>query len=217
MNQLTTYETPTEAFELAQREAKALSLSSLMPKEHQGNIANCLIIFNMAKRIGAAPLMVAQSLNIIHGRPSWSSTFIISAINSCGRFTPLRFRETATECVAYATDKDTGDVVEGVTVTMQMAKAEGWLDKNGSKWKTMPQLMLRYRAATFFGRFYAPDILMGMRTADEADDIAPVRVMQVSDTSLAGSLEALAAEEPEEAVIDTSDHSAPETGSDDPF
>ena len=35
----------------------------------------------------------------------------------------------------------------------------------------MPELMLRYRAATFFGRLYAPDILMGMRTAEELGDI----------------------------------------------
>jgi hypothetical protein len=32
--------------------------------------------------------------------------------------------------------------------------------------------MFRYRAAAFFGRLYAPDVLMGMGTADEAEDIS---------------------------------------------
>lgn len=54
---------------------------------------------------------------------------------------------------------------------MEMAKAEGWLDKAGSKWKTMPELMMRYRAAAFFGRLYAPEITMGMHTTEEVIDI----------------------------------------------
>ncbi len=32
-------------------------------------------------------------------------------------------------------------------------------------------VMLRYRAATFFGRLYAPDLLLGMQTVEEARDI----------------------------------------------
>ena len=55
---------------------------------------------------------------------------------------------------------------------MQMAKEEGWLTKSGSKWKTMPDLMIRYRAAAFFGRLYAPDIIMGMQASDEIEDIS---------------------------------------------
>jgi len=52
-----------------------------------------------------------------------------------------------------------------------MAKAEGWVDKSGSKWKTMPELMMRYRAAAFFGRLYAPEITMGMHSVEEIVDI----------------------------------------------
>jgi hypothetical protein len=52
-----------------------------------------------------------------------------------------------------------------------MAKAEGWFGKNGSKWKTMPDLMLRYRAATFFGRLYCPELLMGMKVQEEVIDV----------------------------------------------
>ena len=51
-----------------------------------------------------------------------------------------------------------GEVIEGAEVTIGMAKAEGWYskkDKYGketSKWQTMPELMLAYRAAAFFAR-----------------------------------------------------------------
>ena len=53
---------------------------------------------------------------------------------------------------------------------MEMAKAEGWLSKNGSKWKTMPQLMLRYRAASFFSSLNCPELTMGLYTKEEMQD-----------------------------------------------
>lgn len=78
-------------------------------------------------------------------------------------------------CKAWTNDK-AGERLEGPEVSIAMAKAEGWYEKTGSKWKTMPELMLRYRAAAFFGRLYAPDVLMGMQTAEEVIDVEPIDV-----------------------------------------
>jgi hypothetical protein len=167
-------ENNTEKFELVQRQAKALSLSTMIPKDYQNNIPNTLVALEMAQRIGASPLMVMQNLHIIHGRPSWSSTFVIAALNACGRFSAMRFEmDGADKCRAVATERETNHVLEGPWVTMQMAKEEGWLSKAGSKWKTMPELMMRYRAAAFFGRLYAPEIMMGMHTEFEVQDMQP--------------------------------------------
>lgn len=159
-------------FEHAQRIAKLLSSSDLVPNQYKGNIANTMVALEMAHRMNASPLMVMQNLHIIHGRPSWGSSFIIASLNSCGRFGTLRFESTPTSCKAVTTDKQSGTVLEGPTVTMEMAKLEGWSEKPGSKWKTMPELMLKYRAAAFFGRLYAPEIMMGLYSADEVVDIA---------------------------------------------
>jgi hypothetical protein len=159
-------------FEHAQRIAKLLSSSDLVPNQYKGNIANTMVALEMAHRMNASPLMVMQNLHIIHGRPSWGSSFIIASLNSCGRFETLRFESTPTSCKAVTMDKQSGAILEGPTVTMEMAKLEGWLDKPGSKWKTMPELMLKYRAAAFFGRLYAPEIMMGLYSADEVVDIA---------------------------------------------
>ena len=164
------------SFESAQRMALALVSSNIVPEQYRGkdNIGNAIVALEMAQRIGASPLAVMQNLNIIHGRPSWSSTFIIAALNSCGRFAPIRFEVTGDgddrSCIAWTTDK-TGERLEGPPASIAMAKAEGWYAKNGSKWKTMPELMLRYRAAAFFGRLYAPDVLNGMHATEEVEDI----------------------------------------------
>jgi len=175
--ELTTAE--TQAFELVQRQAKMLSASTLVPKEFQGNMGNCAIALNIAKRLGADPFMVIQNIDIIHGRPSFRATFLIAMVNASGRFTPLQFRMSGEgqnrSCVAWAKDKETGEIVEGTEITMAMAKAEGWSTKSGSKWLTMPEQMLRYRAAAFFARIYAPDITLGMQTSEELRDIEPVR------------------------------------------
>ena len=166
-------------FEHAQRIAKVLSSSDLVPTTYKNNVANTLVALEMANRMGASPLMVMQNLHIIHGRPSWGSSFIIASLNSCGRFSTLRFVGDANKCKAVATDKATGEVLEGPTVSLEMAKAEGWFTKTGSKWITMPELMLKYRAAAFFGRLYAPEVLMGMQTTEEIVDITPLQPASV--------------------------------------
>jgi len=166
----------SSGFELIQRAAKCLASSNIVPKEYQGNIANCIVALEMANRMRVSPLAVMQSLYIVHGRPGWSASFIVGAINATGRFSPLRYRMTGNEgnddrtCVAWAKDDD-GEVLESPPVSIGMAKAEGWFQKSGSKWQTMPDLMLRYRAATLFGRLYAPDLLMGIQTEDEVMDV----------------------------------------------
>lgn len=186
-NELTIYHNNTpsvygsgEAFEHGQRVAKMLSSTSMIPKDYQNNVANCLVALEMSNRLGVSPLMVMQNLHVIHGRPSWSSTYLIACINTSGKFSPLRFRVTGEgddrSCIAYATELATQEVLEGPAVSIGMAKKEGWYSKSNSKWPSMPDLMLRYRAAAFFSRLYAPEIAMGMLTSDEVQDIEYVDV-----------------------------------------
>ncbi len=208
-----------DSFELMQRAAKLLSSSTLVPaayrsviekldkfgnvkesRENPNALANSVVALNMAQRMHADPLMVMQNLYIVEGRPSWSSQWIIAAINGCGRFSPLRFdikgngkktvdyktsfwennqRQTKVEkvqiedkiCIAWATEKETGERIESPPISIELAVKEGWYTKNGSKWQTMPEVMLRYRTASFFGKLYAPELLMGLTTVEEAQDM----------------------------------------------
>lgn len=73
-------------------------------------------------------------------------------------------------CIAWAIEKATGERLESPPVTIELAVKEGWFGKEGSKWQTMPEVMLRYRAASFFGKLYAPELLMGIQTAEEVHD-----------------------------------------------
>jgi hypothetical protein len=167
-----------DPFTQAQRQAKALASSDLVPKDYRANLPNCLIALELASRIGASTFAVMQNLHIIQGRPSWSSSFLIATVNSCGRFEPLRFevfggdpKSKEYRVRAYAKDKKSGELCSGSWITWAMVDAEGWASKSGSKWKTMPEQMFMYRAAGFWARVYAPEISLGMLTTEEAQDV----------------------------------------------
>lgn len=177
-------------------------------------MANCMIALEISQRIGASPLMVMQNLVIIYGRPSWSSTFLIATVNTCGRFEPLKYKflnqgklgkvpyteyvwqdkrkvpKTTTfdgtnidniQCIAYTTAKGSDEILESAPIDVRMAIEEGWFTKNGSKWPTMTKQMLIYRSASFWTRAYAPELSMGMQTAEEIRDIIDVDYVDVTD------------------------------------
>jgi hypothetical protein len=166
------------AFVSVQRMAKALASSTLVPDSYRGeaNLGNCIIALELSQRIGASVMAVMQSMVPIHGKPTWSASFLIATVNSCGRFSPMRFRWVGKEgtddwgCRAFAVEREGNLELVGALVTIAMAKAEGWYGKSGSKWKTMPEQMLQYRAAAFWCRAYAPEIALGMHTSEEIHD-----------------------------------------------
>ena len=205
------------AFEDAQRMAKVLVTSKLVPTAFQNNLGDCMIALEMANRMGVNPIAVMQNLYIVHGKPSWSAQFIVAAINQSGRFKTTIMYEVTGEgdskgCIAYAFDFE-GNRVDSPRVTVEMAKKEGWYTKNGSKWQTMEDLMLRYRAATFFGRLYTPDLLMGMQTKEEIDDTIDVKIDEPEVPKV--DLNALAAKK--EASVETQKPEEKLEGKPDPF
>ena len=170
---------PIATFDDVQRKALAVAQSDFVPQQFQAAsvgkeraVANCLIALEMAQRMNAPTLAIMQSMHVIHGKPGFSSAFLIAQINASGMLKgSLRFEQTATSCTAIGSDAVTGAELRGTPVTLDMAKAEGWSKRNGSKWSTMPAQMLVYRAASFWARQYAPQYALGMHTVEELQDM----------------------------------------------
>ena len=169
------------SFELYQRMAKSLAQSELVPIHYQGQkgLPNCLVALEMANRMNISPLVVMQNMNVIQGKPSWSAQFIIATITGCGRFEDFDYemegeREDL-KCRCIATRVKDNKAIFGSWVSISMARKENWV-KN-PKWKNMPEHMLRYRAASFFGRQYVADLLLGIQTEDEIVEIQPMKVV----------------------------------------
>jgi hypothetical protein len=186
-------------FEHYWRVAKLFASSQLVPKHFQGKPEDCMIALNIAERLRMDPLVIFQSLHVVHGSPGWSAKYLIAQMNRSERFVGgVDFEVTGTgrdmQATARVTLAVSGEVREE-TVSMEMAAAEGWA--RNPKYTTMPAVMLRYRAATFLCRFYAPEVLLGIPMADEVEDVAfaeragPTRVELVQSIPKALSAPAL--------------------------
>ena len=183
-NEVSTPFSSAENFQKIFGIGKMFASSQLVPQNYQGKPMDCTIAVDMANRMGISPMMVMQNLYVVKGKPQWSGQACMSLIRGSGDFKnvrPIYTGERNTDswgCYIRAEDKATGEIVKGTEVTIGMAKAENWYskkDKYGnetSKWQTMPEQMLAYRAASFFARVYIPNALMGVAVEGEVEDVS---------------------------------------------
>lgn len=164
--------------------ATALAKSDIIPNTFRNKPENVVIAMQIASNLGMGIMPVMQNLYIISGKPAWMAQFVISVLNSSGLFTPLRWEEwddpkRGLSAVCYATDRATGEILKSIPITMAMAKSEGWT--RNSKWESIPEQMLRYRSASFFGRVYAPHLLNGMYTIEEVEELPTERLEAIDN------------------------------------
>lgn len=177
--------------------AEYYAKTDFVPATFKGKPENCAIAIDMATRMNMNPIMVMQNMYVVHGQPSLSSKLIIAMINNCGQFEPLRFEHNGKGGDDFGYRAWTfrkSDVkhefrLEGAWITASMVKAEGW----GSKWKTMPEQMYKYRAAVFWARTNAPEVTMGLLTREEVEE--PGFVSEVEEAPQAKTPAELAMEE----------------------
>jgi hypothetical protein len=213
MSALTTIETRTQAlelevksFELEQRRAGALAKSAFFPDSLKNDIASAVIVYDLANRMNISVMEVAQSIYIIYGRPSFSTSFLVARLNQSGLIRgslKTVISDDLQTCKCTAIDEATGEENAGMTVTMKMAKAEGWIDKKGSKWVTMPELMLRKRAQSFFIKEFYPQVMFGLQTSEEAGDIGTITTVEAIPTTPQIDLNAMMSKtvKPKEAEV----------------
>lgn len=195
MNQTQEYqdrktELEVKKFELEQRKAKAFVATDFFPTHlrkgnETANIGTAIIVLDLAQRMNIGALEVAQSIYIIHGKPSFETKFLVARLNSSGLLkgrlqTIVSPDGNSAHCEAI--DAQTGQLLKGTTITMEMARREGWLSKNGSKWQTMPELMMKYRAQSFFINEFFPEVKYGLKTSDEVEDIVTFEPNEQSKT-----------------------------------
>jgi len=165
-----------------------IAASSLIPEHFKGKIDNTFLAYYKAQRLNMDPIALMEMSYVVHGKLGYEAKLITSLINNSGLFTGLlkyKFTgelkrgkdgkvlpESTRECTAYTIEKITGEKLE-MSCNISMAFAEGWTNDKGSstsKWHTMTENMLMYRAASFFGKMYCPQLIAGMNTREELED-----------------------------------------------
>ena len=159
--------------------AKILAESPLVPENYKNRPASVMLAMEMASTMKMNLMTVMQHLYVVQGRPSWSGAFCITAINGCGKFKPLKFmwmhdaEGNVTGCSASAVRIDDGEVCQGAPVTWETVTGFGWNEKKGSMWNIPGQReqMYQYRSAAYFARTFCPEVLNGLYTVEENQDI----------------------------------------------
>ena len=163
-----------EAFNELFTKAQYLAKSDLVPDSYRNKPANCMIALDTANRLGVSPLFVMEQLTIVQGKRSWSGQACGMLIKRYPLFKDVELvyvgKENEESWGAYvqAVRKDNGKTIKGTTVTMKMAQLEGWT--RNTKWKSMPEQMLAYRAYAFFARVHCADVLNGFMVEGEPED-----------------------------------------------
>jgi hypothetical protein len=163
--------------------ATVFAQSQLVPKHLQGKVQDCLILMNMALRMQEDPLLVLQNCFVVSGTPGFKTQFLIARANASGQLkskirwtveqlTPATltlegFSMPNLRVTASAVD-NFGELMES-TVTSDMAIREKWT--SNPKYRSMPEHMLRWRSAAFLIRLYMPEVMMGMQTIEEIEDV----------------------------------------------
>ena len=168
----------TKQLTLIYKVAGYYATSTMVPDTYRNNVNNCFVACELAARMNVSPVLVMQNLYIVQGKPSWAGQACKALIDGSGKFQNseyVTFGEVGQPgygCYLQATNVNTGKLVKGTAITWQMAVDEGWVNKKGSKWLTMPEQMMKYRAAAFFARTECPEVLMGYQTVEEVKDVA---------------------------------------------
>ncbi len=165
----------TAKFNHLWRVAQVFANSTIVPEHFQRNPSNCFIAVQMAVRCNVDPFMFLQNCHVVHGKPGIEAKLAIALLNASGRISrnvryELNGEGPKRSCTATVIDAQSGEEVSH-TLSMETAKAEGWIGKKGSKWVTDPDLMICYRSAMRLCRLHYPDVLLGMYTNEELGEI----------------------------------------------
>jgi hypothetical protein len=159
--------TPTSIDE-AMRFADMLSKSALVPKDYQGNPANCVIAMQWGMEIGLQPLQAMQSIAVINGRPAIWGDAMIAIVKGSGLLEKIV--EDVSDTSATCTVKRRGEAEVARTFSMEDAKRAGLAGKQGP-WAQYPKRMLQMRARAWALRDVFPDVLRGVFIGEEAQDL----------------------------------------------
>jgi hypothetical protein len=171
--------------------AQALAGASLLPA-HAKSPASILACLLAGQELGLPPMTSLRSMHYLDGKPVLTSEAML-AIAIRGGAKPTWV--TATDREATLRIERPGFAPTQVSWTIAMAQVAGLANKDN--WKRHPGAMLRARAISACVRMACPDILLGVHSEEEAEEIqatqtastpTPTRSVEVVDAEVVDSV-----------------------------
>ena len=158
-----------EAMELA----KTLASSQLIPKAFQQRPGDVFVAMMWSHSLGIPIVQGLQGIAVINGKPSLYGDALLAVCMGSGQMADIEETVTGNADNLTATCKVTrrGKPTPVVsTFSMADARAAGLLGKPGP-WKQYTSRMLKMRARAFALRDAFPDVLSGISSAEEMQDV----------------------------------------------
>ena len=157
--------------EAAIRLAEMFSKSAMVPKQYQGNAANCLVAMAYGDSLGMAPLQAMQSVAVVNGVPALYGDGMLALVQASAVFEAIE--ESIEDGAAVCTVKRRGMKPVQRIFTADDAKRAGLWGKQGP-WQQYPARMLQMRARSWALRDAFADVLRGIQSVEEVRDIPEV-------------------------------------------
>jgi len=145
-----------------------LSLSESGAQDEKARGAAGALRLYYVQQLGL-PLWSVRELSLISGKLVVSSRLLRALANRAGLVIE-RVDASDESCTAVLIRAGTGEQLGSSTFTIEEAKRAG-LIRAGSAWTTYPARMLWARASAHVLTDYAPEIVLGMQTEDEAREV----------------------------------------------
>ena len=152
--------------------AKMAARSTLVPRDYLGKPENILLAIQMGSEIGLAPMQSLQNISVINGRPAvWGDAMLgLCRQSPVCKDVVERFEGEGKTLTAICIAKRAGAEPIERRFSMDDAERAGLASKAGT-WQQYPKRMLQMRARGFALRDAFPDVLRGLISAEEAEDI----------------------------------------------
>lgn len=174
----------TDSFEHMQRIATMMARAPLVPQALKGNspeeaIANCFLVTNQARNWQMEPFAVAQCCSVVSGKLMYEGK-LVAAVIRAKLGLDLHYWTTGEkgkdDFRVYASDQPfdqalVDQLAPGKTILGKRivdGSVGEWKTTN-EKWKSQPDIQLRYRAARVWCRVFEPAVMLGVYTDDELD------------------------------------------------
>lgn len=164
----------------AWRFSEALSKSNLLPDHYQGKPANILAAFFMAADLGISAMQAMREIYVVKGKPVASSalkTALVRQSSQCMSWEYVEQMSHKGQSATFRTQRRGDAKPTTFTFTLEEAKRAGlYPGKDDSAWSKWTDNMLRARAASFLADLVYPDVVKGLRTGEEMDEVVEQEV-----------------------------------------
>jgi hypothetical protein len=157
--------------------AVMLAKSGLLPKPLRGQPSDVLVILLTGAAHDLSPMQAISAIHVIEGRASLAADLLVALCLRSPVCEYFDLVETTDEKATYQTKRRGREPVT-LSYTADQAKKAGVMNRDN--WAKHTADMLRHRCSSKLARAVFPDVIQGLYTPDELEDIRAAEVVVTS-------------------------------------